>query len=170
MSIRKITAQPLTKEAFAPYGTIIDWPSPDEKLDVRNSDRFDFYPKLCTFTCDSGVMQVGIATHYKRPYRTVNMERHYHTQELMVPLTNPIIIAFAKNKSMDPSEEPDINEVEAFYISTEQGVVVDNGVWHWTPMAVGGDSRIICIFAENTSPGDVDVHKFADGDVLEILI
>lgn len=170
MPIRKIKVQPLTKEGFAPYGTVVDWPSPEDHLDCRNSDRFDFFPKLCTFKCDSGVMQVGIATHYKRPYRTVNMERHYKTEELMVPLTNPIIIAFAKNKGMDPAEEPDINDVEAFLINTQQGVVVNTGVWHWTPMAVGGDSRIICIFAEDTSPNDVDVHKFPAGEVLEILL
>ena len=115
-------------------------------------------------------MQVGIATHYKRPYRTVNMERHYHTEELMVPLTNPIILIFAKNDGLDPNEEPDIDKVEAFLINTTQGVVVNTGVWHWTPFAVGGDSRIICIFAENTSAQDCDVRKFPDGQVLEIMV
>ena len=99
-----------------------------------------------------------------------DMERHYHTQELMVPLTNPIIIVFSKNKGMDYSEEPDIETAEAFLITPQQGVVVDTGVWHWTPMPVGGDSRIICSFAENTSATDVDVRKFPAGEVLEVLL
>ena len=172
MSIRKIKVQPLTRENFAPYGTVIDWPSAQEapEYELRSSDRFDFFPKLGSLACDHDAMQVGIATHYKRPYRTVNMERHYHTEELMVPLTNPIILIFAKNDGLDPSEEPDIDQVEAFLIQTTQGVVVNTGVWHWTPFAVGGDSRIICIFAENTSAQDCDVRKFPDGQVLEILL
>mgnify|MGYP002229317476 CR=1 FL=1 len=47
---------------------------------------------------------------------------------------------------------------------------MDTGVWHWTPMPVGGDSRIICSFAENTSATDVDVRKFPAGEVLEVLM
>lgn len=172
MSIRKIKVQKLTREAFAPYGTVVDWPSEQEAdgFALRSSDRFDFFPKLGSLACDHDSMQVGIATHYKRPYRTVNMERHYHTEELMVPLTNPIILIFAKNDGLDPNEEPDIDKVEAFLINTTQGVVVNTGVWHWTPFAVGGDSRIICIFAENTSAQDCDVRKFPDGQVLEIMV
>ena len=170
MSIRQIPVQPLTQEACAPYGTVIDLPEKPENYELRSSDRFDFFPKLCTYQCDSGIFQIGVSTLYQRPYRTVNMERHYHTQELMVPLTNPIIIVFSKNKGLDPQEEPDINEAEAFLINTRQGVVVDTGVWHWTPMPVGGDSRIICSFAENTSANDVDVHKYPAGEVLEVLV
>ena len=89
MSIRQIPVQPLTQEAFAPYGTVIDLPEKPENYELRSSDRFDFFPKLCTYQCDSGIFQIGVSTLYQRPYRTVNMERHYHTQELMVPLTNP---------------------------------------------------------------------------------
>ena len=169
MSIPQIKVQPLTQKAFSQYGTCIDLPAEGD-YELRSSDRFDFYPKLCTYTCDSNVFQIGISTLYERPFRTVNMERHYHTQELMVPLTNPIIIVFSKNKGMDYSEEPDIETAEAFLITPQQGVVVDTGVWHWTPMPVGGDSRIICSFAENTSATDVDVRKFPAGEVLEVLM
>lgn len=169
MSIHQISVKPLSQKAFSEYGTVIDLPE-GEGYELRSSDRFDFYPKLCTYTCDSGIFQIGISTLYERPYRTVNMERHYHTQELMVPLTNPIIIVFSKNQGLDPSEEPDINSSEAFIITPQQGVVVNTGVWHWTPMPVGGDSRIICSFAENTSPADVDVHAFPAGEVLEALL
>lgn len=169
MAIHQIQVQPLTQAAFSKYGTCIDLPEQDG-YELRSSDRFDFYPKLCTYTCDSNVFQIGISTLYQRPLRTVNMERHYHTQELMVPLTNPIIIVFSKNEGMDLSEEPDMSIAEAFLITPQQGVVVDTGVWHWTPMPVGGDSRIICSFAENTSANDVDVRKFPDGQVLEVLM
>ena len=172
MPIHQIPVEPLTREAFAPYGSVIDWPTESEKnaFELRSSDRFDFFPNLSSLACDHDCMHVGIATHYKRPYRTVNMERHYHTEELMVPLTNPIVLVFAKNDGLTPSEEPDINKVKAFLINTTQGVVVNTGVWHWTPFAVGGDSRILCIFAGNTSAKDCDVRKFPDGQVLEIKL
>ena len=44
MSIRQIPVQPLTQEAFAPYGTVIDLPEKPENYELRSSDRFDFSP------------------------------------------------------------------------------------------------------------------------------
>lgn len=97
------------KRSLAPYGTVVDWPSEQEadRFALRSSDRFDFFPKLGSLACDHDSMQVGIATHYKRPYRTVNMERHYHTEELMVPLTNPIILIFGQKPMVStPTRSP----------------------------------------------------------------
>ena len=170
MAVYKIQVQELTPAAFAPYGTVIDWPENADSYYAFHTDRFDFIPKLGTLNCDSGNMAVGIATHFLRPYRMLNMERHYHTEELMVPFEHPIILAFAKNKGLDPAEDPDIHEVEAFLVRTNQGVVVNTGVWHWTPFSVGGNARVLCIFADKTGDDDCDIHEFANGDVLELCL
>ena len=166
--IINIPVKPLTKEGFAPYGNAVIIPT-DGNPD-RPTDRFNFWPKLSLYRCDSGVFQIGISTFFKRPFRLANMERHFKTEEFMTPLTGQIIIVFAPNKVVDGKDQPDFEKAEAFLINTTQGVVVNTGVWHWTPFAVGGDSRIICIFAENTSAQDCDVRKFPDGQVLEIMV
>lgn len=46
MSIHQIKVQPLTQKAFSQYGTCIDLPAEGD-YELRSSDRFDFYPKLC---------------------------------------------------------------------------------------------------------------------------
>ena len=90
--IHKIKVQPLTPEAFKPYGSAICIPTDGNP--ERPTDRFNFWPKLCTYTCEGGDFQMGVSTFFKRPYRTMSMERHYHTQEFMTPLTGSIIIVF----------------------------------------------------------------------------
>ncbi len=170
MAVHKIQVKALTPEAFAPYGTVVDWPADPDQYYAFHSDRFDFIPKLGTLNCDSGDMAVGIATHYLRPYRMQDMERHYHTEELMVPFEHPIVLAFAKNEGLDPAEEPDYRSVEAFLVKLDQGVVVNTGVWHWTPFSVGGNARVLCIFADGTGDDDCDIHAFPDGELLELCL
>ena len=58
MSVLNIQAQPLTREAFAPYGTAICIPT-DGNPD-RPTDRFNFWPKLSLYQCDSGIFQIGV--------------------------------------------------------------------------------------------------------------
>ena len=68
MSVLNIQAQPLTREAFAPYGTAICIPT-DGNPD-RPTDRFNFWPKLSLYQCDSGIFQIGVSTFFKRPFRS----------------------------------------------------------------------------------------------------
>ncbi len=168
MAIHKIQVKELTPENFAPYGTIIDWPANAEEMYTIRTDRFDFIPGLCTLNSDAGNMLVGISHHYLRPYRMQHMERHYHSEELMIPFHNPIILAFAKHKSLDPSEEPEIEAIEAFKVNLNQGVVVKTGIWHWTPFAVGGDSLVVCIFADGTGDNDCDIRQFPEGELVQL--
>ena len=105
MSVLTIKAKELTKEGFAPYGSAVCIPT-DGNPD-RPTDRFNFWPKLCLYRCDSGVFQIGVSTFFKRPFRTVNMERHFKTEEFMTPLTGPIVIVFCPNKIVDGADTPD---------------------------------------------------------------
>lgn len=122
MSVLTIKAKELTKEGFAPYGSAVCIPT-DGNPD-RPTDRFNFWPKLCLYRCDSGVFQIGVSTFFKRPFRTVNMERHFKTEEFMTPLTGPIVIVFCPNKIVDGADTPDYEKMEAFLIT-------ENRPWLW---------------------------------------
>ena len=168
MSVLNIQAQPLTREAFAPYGTAICIPT-DGNPD-RPTDRFNFWPKLSLYQCDSGTFQIGVSTFFKRPFRTVNMERHFKTEEFMAPLTGPIVIVFCPNKQVDGKDQPDYQKAEAFLITEKQAVVVGKEVWHWTPMPLENETSIICSFAEDTQKYDLDVQSLPSGEVVQVVL
>ena len=169
MAVYQIKAQPLTAEAFAPYGSVIGLP---QKVDEHTlpTDRFTFYPKICTYECDGGKFQIGVSSFYKRPFRTCSLERHYTSQEFMSPLDGDIIIVFCKNKSMDRDEIADYRNCEAFIVRQDQGVVVNTGVWHWTPMPVDHDTSIICSFGYDVEVNDVDQQDFPEREVVEVVL
>ena len=166
--ITNIPVKPLTKEGFAPYGNAIIIPT-DGNPD-RPTDRFNFWPKLSLYRCDSGVFQIGISTFFKRPFRLANMERHFKTEEFMTPLTGQIIIVFAPNKVVDGKDQPDFEKAEAFLINQTQSVVVGRNVWHWTPMPLQNEVSIICSFAEDTQKNDLDVQALPAGNVVQVTL
>ena len=166
--IINIPVKPLTKEGFAPYGNAIIIPT-DGNPD-RPTDRFNFWPKLSLYRCDSGVFQIGISTFFKRPFRLANMERHFKTEEFMTPLTGQIIIVFAPNKVVDGKDQPDFEKAEAFLINQTQSVVVGKNVWHWTPMPLQTEVSIICSFAEDTQKNDLDVQALPAGNVVQVTL
>ena len=168
MSVLTNKAKELTKEGFAPYGSAVCIPT-DGNPD-RPTDRFNFWPKLCLYRCDSGVFQIGVSTFFKRPFRTVNMERHFKTEEFMTPLTGPIVIVFCPNKIVDGADTPDYEKMEAFLITEKQAVVVEKGVWHWTPMPLEPEVSIICSFAEDTQWNDLDVQALPPGEVVQVIL
>ncbi len=169
---KKVKVQKLTAEAFAPYGYIVgdgpDYPVAKDAKHFANKN-FTFYPELGTLKCDYDHIEVGYAHHYLREYTTDRMERHYHTQELMIPFNHPMVLIFAKNAGTDPEEKPDIDQVEAFLINTNEGVVVDPFIWHWTPFSVGGDTDVVCLFAKDTGDKDCFEAEFSNGGTLELV-
>ena len=166
--IINIPVKPLTKEGFTPYGNAIIIPTDGNPY--RPTDRFNFWPKLSLYRCDSGVFQIGISTFFKRPFRLANMERHFKTEEFMTPLTGQIIIVFAPNKVVDGKDQPDFEKAEAFLINQTQSVVVGKNVWHWTPMPLQNEVSIICSFAEDTQKNDLDVQALPAGNVVQVTL
>lgn len=168
MAVLNIHVKELTKEGFAPYGSAVC--IPEDGNPDRPTDRFNFWPKLCLYQCDSGVFQIGVSTFFKRPLRTVNMERHFKTEEFMTPLTGPIVIVFCPGKVEDGRDVPDYEKAEAFLITEHQAVVVGKNVWHWTPMPLENETSIICSFAEDTQKNDLDVQALPPGEVVQVIL
>ena len=168
MSVFRIKAQKLTPDAFAPYGKVIEAPEDDSQTVAE--DRYTFWPEVACVSCGSGALQLGISRLFSRPLRTCVMERQLSTQVMIVPMTGPILILCAKAGSLDPQETVPYRKAEAFVVRRDQGVVIDRGVWHWTPMPLGGDGDVL--FCTEKKPVDNGVVKqsFPRGEALEILL
>jgi ureidoglycolate hydrolase len=158
----------LTKENFAPYGQLFEIQTGEGASCI--TERFNFWPRLATFRCERGEVQIGISTFLKRPFRLCSMERHLTSEEVMIPLTGSVVIAFAAEDGADPEELPDAGRVEAFLIPPAKGIVVKRNVWHWTPMPLEDQTSIICMFETGTEMTDVLIRNFPGEDIVGIKL
>lgn len=112
MSFTALPLEKITPEAFAPYGTVIDW-SPELQATGQ-----PFHVRLRE-TAPTG-WRLGI---YRVTWpRTKVLERHAHSAELYAPLEGCAAFIVA------PAGEFDEAQVRAFVL--DKPVCVGAGVWH----------------------------------------
>ena len=133
---RTLTARPLTAEAFAPYGNILDASGPPDKLINaglcgRYHDRavLDFGP--------DGRAGISIFKAEPRalPYVLTLLERHPLGSQAFLPMSmDPFLVIVAPDRDGQPGQP------EAFLTVPGQGVNFARGTWHGvlTPLAAPG--------------------------------
>jgi ureidoglycolate hydrolase len=135
--VLSITAEPLTAEAWAPFG----W------LPVDDTDPLD-----AEHTLDFawGDPHVNVIAHRLDEVDHTDagaicdvLYRHdTHTQTLMV-LNAPAIVAVAP-AAVDFSEPDHLDTVRAFRLEPQDALVLTRGTWHWGPFPV--DAPVVRLF------------------------
>jgi allantoicase len=150
LCLRKVLALPLTPEAFAPFGQVIqsyiDATSAPRAVKVTqaNFGTASKYHKLSllksSYPEDMGAT-TGISVYRCKPAEVVKngtrrelvlnaLERHPFTNQSFLPLgqdkDNVYLVVVAKNGLDD---RPDIGTLRAFAARGDQGIVYNTGVW-----------------------------------------
>ena len=128
---RIIAAEPLTRDAWAPFG----W------LPVADTDPRDGDERLTFDWDDAHVNLIGHARsevpETGRGLRCEMLYRHdTHTQSLM-SLNVPAVIAVAP-ASVEFREDADARSIRAFRIEPLEPLVLHRGTWHWGPFPIEG--------------------------------
>ncbi len=117
-----LIAQPLTAEAFSPFGMVLDAPRQagraycDETLaNRRNGAR----PSLSLARRDEVA---------KLPFTATMMERHEFSSQSFVPIDCGGWIVMVAPHTAD--SRPDMTKARAFLAGPEQGVTYGANVWH----------------------------------------
>lgn len=137
---KTIHAQPLTAEAFAPFGEVLEVSgTPDRLINAGKCGRFHDRAKL-----DFGDARVGISIFksesFSLPYRLELVERHPEGSQAFVCMTNdPFLVVVAPDQGSAPGEPL------AFITSGTQGVNIRRNAWHGvlTPLSGPGLFAVI---------------------------
>lgn len=117
MNVVRLRVQKLTREAFAPYGVLID---------SRGAREVDL---------GGGAAEVTGATTEPRPFGFEFMARHARTMQVFAPLaSSEAIICVAPPNERDA---PDIERVAAFLTEGRFPYAYHKGTWHTPPFATG---------------------------------
>jgi ureidoglycolate lyase len=125
--MRELTPEPLTAEAFAPFGRVIEASNSAVKFDINQGHavRFD---RLAQIDVGDGGGAGAISLFRAKPLAELvlkTFERHPLGSQTFVPLSGrPYLVAVAPAGDFDPTQ------IRLFRAEGHQGVHYDKGTWH----------------------------------------
>ena len=149
MSALPLTVQPLTREAFAPFGEVIE-ASDAVKHFTINADNTERYHDLAHIEPGAdGRVIVSIFRGQPRalPFSVRMMERHPLASQAFIPMSGKsylVVVAPA-------GEPPKVEDLKVFLARGDQGVNYATGVWHHPLLALDGVCDFIVI--DRSGPG-----------------
>jgi ureidoglycolate lyase len=163
---RYIKVKPATPEAVAPYGKIIG-PGSDVKPGASNF----YHGKVATskpvqFKSDDDTC-LSLAIVQPRALEIEYLERHFKHTQAFIPLGGkPYIAVFGA--PTPEGELPDLDKLEAFQFSGDDGFCMHIGTWHEFPFAIEPDTHVIVVLRNETNRNlDAKQNNEAHGDDLD---
>ncbi|HEX7867203.1 MAG TPA: ureidoglycolate lyase [Variovorax sp.] len=138
-----LVAQPLTPQAFAPYGTVIAVPAGEGRaINGGNAQRFDLLDDL-RLDAEGGRPMLALFRAQARrfPHEVSEMERHALGSQTFVPLGDRRFVIVVARAGEAPTSA---QQLAAFVTDGRQGVVLAPGTWHHALLAMdAGDFVVI---------------------------
>jgi ureidoglycolate lyase len=138
----ELIPQPLTAEAFRPFGDVIEATDAYELINNGTTQKFADLAKIDVST-NGGRPCISIyrATPYKLPLTIKMLERHPLGTQLFMPLKRePFLIVVAP---ADAKINPD--SLRAFLTNGRQGINYCRGTWHHPIVALGGQCEFLVV-------------------------
>jgi ureidoglycolate hydrolase len=89
----------------------------------------------------------------KRPFLLQRMERHVDTQEIVIALSEPVVVPVA------PAGELAKNQADMVAICLPQGegLILPPGTWHLAPFPLQATSNVLVVFKMGTPQNDMEL-------------
>ena len=137
---REIAARPLTAEAFAPFGDVLEAAgAPDRIINQGLCGRHHDLARM-DFAGGRAGISIFDARPRSLPYRLEMVERHPHGSQAFLPMTEaPFLVVVAPDRGGTPGAPL------AFLTASGQGVNYHGGVWHGvlTPLSAPGRFAVV---------------------------
>ena len=151
--MRIVKAQPLTTEAFAPYGDVLVIPTVN--------GRYDADAALAS-TRPSARPSLGLSQRdpVSPPLRVTQMERHRFSSQTFLPLAP---VRFLVLVAPHGADGPDMEQAQAFLAGPGQGITYGADVWHHPMAVLDTPARFATLIWRDGSADDeqfVDVQPF----------
>ena len=161
--MRTLMIEPLTKEAFAPFGDVIETDGSDHFM-INNGSTMRFH-KLATVETakpeDNAIISIFRAQPRELPFAVTMLERHPLGSQAFIPLLgNPFLIVVAP-----VGDVPVSGSVRAFLSNGRQGINYHRGVWHHPVLTI--EKRDDFLVVDRSGSGNnCDEHFFTDDEQL----
>ena len=146
--MRQLVPEPLTAEAFAPFGSVIEASDEAVKLDINRGHAVR-YDRLAEIDVADGGGTAAISLFRARPLDELvlrGFERHPLGSQTFMPLSgHPYLVAVAPAGPFDPAA------IRLFRAERHQGVHYRKGVWHHFLLVLDESDFLV---VDRAGPGD----------------
>jgi ureidoglycolate hydrolase len=164
VDIRRVRAEPVTADAWAPFGwlPLVDT-DPDDGDRTLHFEWGDPHANVISHGADE-IEHVGDALRCDRLYR-----HDTHTQALLV-LNVDAVVAVAP-AGMDFAAATDADSVRAFLLRPLDRFVLHAGTWHWGPFPLGNEPvQLFNIQGLGYRDDNASVDLAAHGLMLDVVV
>jgi ureidoglycolate lyase len=151
-----MTIQPLTREAFAPFGDVVEFEGGDS-FPINNgmADRYHDLAAVELGGEQSRAIISLVASHqFDMPRRVDHLEYHPFGSQAFLPLdSSPFIVVVSP-----AADDPDLDELRAFVTNGKQGINYHLGTWHHVLLTPYAPMRFICVDRAGPGHNCVDHH------------
>lgn len=152
----RLIAEPLTADAFAPFGEVLAAPESPGRVHIEGAleNRRPQAKPALYFTCKEPSAL---------PLRSVTMERHPHSSQSFVPMdAGRWLVIVAPHAE---GGRPDMARARAFLARPDQGVTYGADVWHHPFTVIDRPARVAVFMWKDGSPTDDEFVSVAPFEV-----
>jgi ureidoglycolate lyase len=146
----ELHATPLTREAFAPYGDVIEVSDDNESMTINYGRTVRHHALAKADVTDGGgeaLLSIFSSEAIELPFRVEVMERHPQGSQAFMPLSgHPYLVVVA------PAGDFDASKLRAFLAAPNQGVNYHKGTWHHYCLAFDGPGDFLVV--DRGGPGE----------------
>jgi ureidoglycolate lyase len=150
--VLQIKAEPLTAEAYRPFGQVIGMDKVQMKI---VNDRF----------------RMGITTMQCQPFRITHLNRLIQSTQALIPLGGKACLVVVAPPTVNLDNPEDLTQVRAFINDGSCGVNIDLGTWHMALLPLGREISMVNIQGEHAGE-DTEERSFEEkfDTVIEVVL
>jgi len=151
--VRHVRAQPLTADAFAPFGQVL----------AREPDAAVIGSR------DGEELALNILTYAYRDLRVDHLNAHHRATQALFPLGRSTVLVVAPAGPI--TAVGDLDAVRAFIVDGTAGVNLDYGTWHWGPYPISDEVNLVNLQGKGFADDNEVTHLEADfGLVFQVVL
>jgi ureidoglycolate lyase len=129
----QIKAEPLTPEAFRPFGQVVG--RDEVNLDLREGEQF----------------RMGIIHMRNRGYCISSLNHHRNSTQALIPLEGKACLVVVAPPGVTFQEAADLKHVKAFLCDGSVGINIGLHTWHQALLPIGSEMKMVNIQGMHSS-------------------
>lgn len=149
MQTIQIKAEPLTSEAFRPFGQVVG--KDEVNLALNNGEQF----------------RMSIIHMRHQGYQIGSLNYHEHSTQALVPLEGKACVVVVAPPGMTFREASDLKQIKAFLCDGSVGINIGLCTWHQALLPIGPEMKMVNLQGVNSSQ---DTHTCNFRQALDAVV